>query len=851
MPEPFPPEDDSWDPHGTLRPDRAEHLAGSPPPSQPDEDVGDNTLALPNREEAVEQARALHRKHVDGPQNPSPSDRTVNERTEETLAGNLENRPFDSASAQVGQQFGDYELLSIIAKGGMGVVYKARQQTLNRIVAVKMILAGQLADDVDVERFRTEAEAAARLTHPHIVAVHEIGQVGGQHFFSMEYVDGQSLADLVRESPMSPENAATYVRDIALAMDYAHSHGILHRDLKPSNVLVNAEGQPRITDFGLAKRVEENSQLTMTGMIVGTPSYMPPEQAVGNIAEIGVRSDVYSTGAILYELLTGGPPFRSATPFETIRQVLDVDPVSPRTVNPSVPQDLETICLKALQKDPSSRYATEKELADELDRFLRGLPILARPLGFPARALRWMRRNPLVAGWAGAAALLLASTLAATTIGYFQTKAALKDSQNSLRQALDVVDTFCTRVSEDALLNQPGLQPVRRDLLREAMQYLANFAEQKNDRSLDFELAKSHYRIGLITEEIESAEDAVPWLENAIRIQTRLYDRHTDDTKNAAALGETWNAIGRIRNRMRDPVGVRAAYRNAIRYRTEAFENKKDPRAGRVLANSHMNMGIFERQNGDLPSARNQMKLAQSTRASFLREESTAHQSPDEKSDIVKIKRDYAKGCYNLGVLESFAGNPDEGKAHLLDAIARFEELVELDPSELSHLYFYATSHRVFGDLQVATGDPAAASHAYERARETLRTLAEQNETVLEYQVSLAELIMSLGGLQSQQASHAKAIKSFQEAIAVLNPLTTNNPEVPRYRCNLAVAKRELAATHATARNAATAWPLLRESESLLNKLVTELPDEEEYQVELQSTIETIGWLQSFAPEGS
>ena len=739
----------------------------------------------------------------------------------------------------------------MIAKGGMGVVYKARQQTLNRIVAVKMILAGHLADEIDVERFRTEAEAAARLTHPHIVAVHEIGQVDGQHFFSMEYVDGSSLSDLVRENPMSPEMAAGYVRDIAMAMDYAHSHGILHRDLKPSNVLVNTEGQPRITDFGLAKRVEENSQLTMTGMIVGTPSYMPPEQAVGNLAEIGVRSDVYSTGAILYELLTGGPPFRSATPFETIRQVLDVDPVSPRTINPSVPQDLETICLKALEKDSGSRYATEKDLADELDRFLRGLPILARPLGLPTRAIRWMRRNPLVAGWAGAAALLLGSTLAATTIGYFQTKAALKDSQNSLRQALDVVDTFCTRVSEDALLNQPGLQPVRRELLRDAMQYLTRFAEQKNDRSLDFELAKSHFRIGLITEEIESAEDAVPWLENAIRIQTRLYDRHADDMKNAAALGETWNAIGRIRNRMRDPVGVRAAYRNAIRFRTEAFGNNKDPRSGRVLANSHMNMGIFERQNGNLATARNQMRLAQSTRASFLRDEVARDESNNDNSDIIKIKRDYAKGCYNLGVLESFAGNSEDGKAHLLDAIAKFDELVRLDETDLTHQYFYATSHRVFGDLQVASGDPNAASQAYGQARETLRTLSEQNDSVLEYQVSLAELIMSLGGLQSQQESNAEAINSFQEAISVLEPLATSNPEVPRYRCNLAVAKRELAATHATARNAKAAWPLLRESESLLHDLATELPDEGEYQVELQATVETIDWLNSFAPESS
>ncbi|MCA9211627.1 MAG: protein kinase [Planctomycetales bacterium] len=838
------PNDEEFDPHGTLRPgdlfqdgDCVEHVPANDVPV-------DQTLALPDRDAAIEQLRQLHERHLHDGDDPEvhSSDRTVSGKHGKTIASD-QPTTYDPASAQVGQQFGDYELLSVIAKGGMGVVYKARQRTLNRVVAVKMILSGHLANEVDVERFRTEAEAAARLNHRHIVAVHEIGAVDGQHFFSMDYVDGSSLSELVRESPLTPQLAARYVRDVALAMDYAHSHGILHRDLKPSNVLVNLDGEPCITDFGLAKRVEENSQLTITGMIVGTPSYMPPEQAIGSQDKIGVRSDVYATGALLYELLTAAPPFRAATPFETIRQVLDVEPVPPRTVNPSVPQDLETICLKALQKDPSNRYASEKALADELDRFLEGRPILARPLGWPTRTVRWVRRNPVVAGWAAAAACLLVSTLVATTVGYFQTKAALNDSRASLRQALAVVDNFCVRVSEDKLLNEPGLQPVRRDLLQDALQYLTAFARENSDRSLDFELAKSHYRIGLITEEIESVEAALPWLDKAIQMQMELRTRFPRDPKYSAALGEAWNAIGRVHNRMRNVDGVRDAYRNAIRFRSEVVALTQNAHTARLLANSHMNMGIFERQQQNMKLAKEQMKLAQATRIEFL------PKGKSDEIDSLRIERDYAMGCYNLGVLESFAGNPADGKAHLQEALKRFADLVKREPDDLSHQYYFATSHRVLGELMLVEGDATAADQAYQTARRTIQKLADENSSVLEYQVSLAELNMSLGELQAEQELNQEAARWFQQAIDVLKPLVESNPEVPRFRCNLAVALREFAVSCAITNDEHNAWKTLREAERILTELTSELPSENEYQTEFESTTETIGWLKSFLAE--
>lgn len=313
------------------------------------------------------------------------------------------------------QPFGDYELIEEIAHGGMGVVYRARQLALERIVALKMLLFGKFASEQFVNRFRVEAQAVARLQHPNIVAIHEVGQHGGQHFFTMDYVEGKTLAELSRDGPMAVARAVKYMRSIAEAIHYAHTRGVLHRDLKPSNVLVDIHDEPRVTDFGLAKWLTDSepsgteAPLTTTGQVLGSPAFLPPEQAGRHKPGAGPENDVYSLGALLYNLLCGRPPFIAESLEGVLVQVLHSEPVSPRLLNPGVPRDLETICLKCLEKDPCRRYTSAKSLADDLTCFLRAEPISARPLNRAQRTVRRCQRQPAVAGLVAVAAVLLVS----------------------------------------------------------------------------------------------------------------------------------------------------------------------------------------------------------------------------------------------------------------------------------------------------------------------------------------------------------------------------------------------------------------------------------------------------------
>src|SRR5262245_50438100 len=299
-----------------------------------------------------------------------------------------------------------YEILGELGRGAMGVVYKARQVKAGRLVALKMILAGVHAGRDELARFRSEAEAIARLQHPHIVQVHEVGEQDGLPFFSLELCPGGSLEKKLSGTPLPTQEAAALVEVLARAMQGAHQKGIIHRDLKTANVLLAEDGTPKITDFGLAKKLDTPGA-TSTGVIMGTPSYMAPEQAAGKSKAVGPSADIYALGAMLYELLTGRPPFKAATDLDTLVQVVSDEPVPVRRLQPQVPRDLETICLKCLQKNPARRYPTASELSDDLYRYLEGEPVRARPVGTGERAVKWSWRHPARAAAYGLVVLVL------------------------------------------------------------------------------------------------------------------------------------------------------------------------------------------------------------------------------------------------------------------------------------------------------------------------------------------------------------------------------------------------------------------------------------------------------------
>jgi tRNA A-37 threonylcarbamoyl transferase component Bud32 len=370
--------------------------------------------------------------------------------------------------------FGDYELLEEIARGGMGVVYKARQTSLNRIVALKMILSGQFAAPEEVQRFRSEAEAAANLDHPQIVPIYEVGEHEGQHYFSMKLIDGGSLTG--HSLPMPQRQAAELLATVARAVHHAHQRGILHRDLKPGNILLDAQGRPHVTDFGLAKRVADDRGQTRTGSIVGTASYMPPEQARSE-KTLTTAIDTYSLGAILYELLTGRPPFRAASQLDTILLVLEREPELPRQIRPQVDRDLETICLKCLEKEASKRYGSAEGLAEDLERWLRDEPIMARPVQGRERLRRWCRRNRGIAvSLAGSFATLLVGIIVASWL-------AVVASDNA-----DRADSNANHAGREAAAAKANAERVRKE---KSLSDHRHYASEMKLASLDWEAGQT------------------------------------------------------------------------------------------------------------------------------------------------------------------------------------------------------------------------------------------------------------------------------------------------------------------------------------------------------------------------
>lgn len=640
--------------------------------------------------------------------------------------------PPQSALSRRGQ-FGDYELLEEIARGGMGVVYKARQKSLNRVVALKMILAGQLATPEQVRRFRMEAEEGGSLDHPNLVPIYEVGEVDGQHYFTMKLIDGGSLATWISRLREDPKAAARLMVTIAYAVHYAHQHGVLHRDLKPSNILMDPAGQPHITDFGLAKHLEGQSVAeTQSGLIVGTPSYMAPEQASAQ-RQLTTAVDVYSLGAIFYELLTGRPPFQATTPYDVVQQVLEREPARPSTLTPHLNRDLETICLTCLAKEPHKRYPSAEALAQDLERFLSGEPIKARPVGILERATKWIRRRPAAAAlilvcFLGGAAFLaygwwmnlnLISALddakqarriaetneAQAREATIQAEKNAEDARQqrdqvraSFQRRLDEVDDLIIRL-DGRLANIRAMATVRMEFLHEFLKLAENLLkEQPDDPKARYQAAHTHYLVGDLEHEHETYADAEREYLAAIDLDRKLAKdfpkepRYRNDL--AFALAHRAKNLASLKKFAEG----KTAYDEAIRLQAELGEqNPKD-------ANYRWRSAAYRFDQADLLETAGQLK---------------------------------------------------EAEAGYRAALAAMEELTKAQPKAARYAYDLAMVAQSLASIRAAA-DPAEARRLLERAIEARRQVYRVTGRTATYRRALWESYVELADFLKDRGLHAE-----------------------------------------------------------------------------------------------
>lgn len=620
-----------------------------------------------------------------------------------------------------------YEILGLLGRGGMGIVYKARHVSLSRLVALKFLLLG--SDEASRSRFQTEAQATARLQHPNIVQVFEVGTVTQGHYLALEFVDGGSLAHHLHGEPQPFEKATRWSQTLALATAHAHREGVVHRDLKPANILLSGIENgpstadlplavPKIADFGLAKWVGSEAGQTVSGAILGTPSYMAPEQALGQGHVAGPSADIYALGAILYEMLTGKPPFRGSTLLETLDQVRTQEPVRPGRLRPNLPRDLETICLKCLQKKPAQRYRTAEALAEDLRRFQNGEPILARPIGAAARTWRWCRRNPIVASLSAVLLLVVLGGLLAVTYLWLdaetERKAALanldeadrqrKLYEESFRSARAAVDEF-VRASEGELFNKPGLEDARRKMFEIAVTYHQAFIRLRgDDPSLQGELAHYYEHMGNLLGAGQEQE-ALALHEKALAIREQLSHARPQDVELQADVASSYHNIG----------GKTADPREAIDYYQKS-------------------VSILERLSQDDPS-------------------------------VSKFQANLAKAYSGIGNVHHKNRRPIEATSNYELSIRLQESLTAREPENNEFRLDLATSLNNLGILQGETNKFADAHASFARTEKLYASLAKAQPDNHVFQNGRAMALRGMGMALSKQERREEAIATFQEAI--------------------------------------------------------------------------------------
>ncbi len=743
-----------------------------------------------------------------------------------------------------------FDILGELGRGGMGIVYRARQISANRVVALKVV-RNELLDTLPsqtrtstLERFRTEAQAAARLQHDNLVSVFEIGEVPAStpghcplRYYAMRFVDGRSLFDMLRDGPLDNKRAANYMEPVARALQAAHEAGILHRDLKPHNIMVDrSTDRPLVTDFGLAKFIEGQDAITYAGEIMGTPSYMSPEQAQ-DAGTVTASADLYSLGATFYHLLTGRAPFQAANIAETIRQIIDKDPVAPRLLNTAIDRDLETICLKCLEKDPVRRYATCADLADDLSRYLHGRPIVARPVGMAERMWRWCRRNPIPASLSGVAALLALATMLSIVVGYRSTTAALSVSEARLQQALAVVDELFTRVSEDELLNEPGMQPLRKDLLEKALKHYKYFLEESGGQeNIRDEVSAAHFRVGVILQtmgDLGAAEKELLLAKNSLE---QFQSEQAGNVQRMKSLADSFNALGSLYNaERRNEDSIKMFERSTqIRERLASLQ-PQNIEFQRLAANSRMNLGLANVQLGAHQAGITLMREAQQKRQSLL----ISHPDAD------KLRRDLAMGWYSLGETEIAEQDLTSAQEALRKAVQEFQTLLAHDSRSMSNRYFLGVSLRLLGGVLSETGEIALAIDAYEDATKPIRSLALGNPDVAAYQAELAVLEMNLGMCYLESHTLDRSLLALQEARNLTSQLLAKDAGNPNLRGDLVAILGALGDLSRRSGNLNEARSLYLEVKKILKDLLESDPKNPLYQGDWQTNEDELRELES------
>jgi tetratricopeptide (TPR) repeat protein/tRNA A-37 threonylcarbamoyl transferase component Bud32 len=605
----------------------------------------------------------------------------------------------ESVEKPIKADFGSHELLGELGRGGMGVVYKARDKRLNRIVALKLVKTGQLGAGEEVSRFQAEAEAAAALEHPSIVPIYEIGEHEGCHFFSMAYVEGQSLAEKLSEGPLPDHEAARIVKAIAQAVQYAHEQGIIHRDLKPGNILLTPSGEAKVTDFGLAKRLDKESVQTKTGVILGTPSYMSPEQAEGRVKEIRSPTDVHALGAILYEAVTGRAPFRGATVMETIDQVRHDEPAPPRALRPKLARDLETICLKCLRKSPADRYESAKALVDDLGHYLGGAPIKARPISATERAWKWARRNRSVATAASITFAALLVLVIGLSVAFVRVSEARQEERTQLtisqqeKARGDRNLTWARKAAFETAFRlfknrhfreTPELKELREDLLASNVAFYDDVVQQVSDNPiLEAERGRAYLLLVNARSDMGNKERALADARKMEEIFARLAANAPSDVDAQYMWG--WS-FGWQSNLQRD-LGEND---KAERVLTKAIDIlEKSAKEHPLHVGSAVKLGACFMHRGSLADDRGEEESALKWYLKAI-----------EKLDVTYAPREaeLEDQTYYLRMAYEKAAAKTTGLKRWTDAVHVLERRVQLEPKNAVHWYDLALAQLAIGD---------------------------------------------------------------------------------------------------------------------------------------------------------